>query len=717
MTAQLRIGRFAAVVFSGLLLLGLGGCDGSTGPAGPAGPPGPSGPPAFGVSPTGLNVTIDNVTVEDGRPVVEFSVVDQHGYYFAGLPSANFTIAKLEPGTGGSTDFWQSYVNRVETLSATAPRGPGAVDSALQATSENNVSGNVRGTLENHENGRYTYRFGNNLASVTYPGTSDQVGYEPNLTHRVGLQVTGSYRGATLPPANAAYTFVPATGATDGIADRRIATTETCNECHGRLMIHGNPGRVEVAYCVTCHNPGTTDANSGESLDMAVMVHRIHQGRFLPSVADGGMEYAIWGFGNSKHDYTGVRFPQDVRNCSTCHDAANEATPEAAHFTTSSTRESCGSCHDNVVFDPDATLADWQRHHPPTNNLSNEGCSNCHAPGNFADMTVAHIMPGKVAAQALSFNVLGVDTSTAGAHTVTFSVTENGEPIVLPGVFEGQYLTVRLNWALNGVVDYQHNRGVSVNVVNALRDGAATVSGPVDGVYTATLAATVPADASIVAAGIEGRGATAGGDLIPMTAAIEFFNADGTPATQPRREIVSMDTCATCHDTNEIRRVHSSYRSYEQPQYCVTCHNPVFNNGGDLKFLIHAVHASGFKTGDLPRPNAAAIEYPNTPSDCRACHEGNSFQLPLPAGVPVTRLAGSDASVITPQAAVCASCHDGALARAHMEQNGAQIARPIAEVADPTTRLPLPSVVETCATCHGPGKTADVRAVHSGLNR
>ena len=77
---------------------------------------------------------------------------------------------------------------------------------------------------------------------------------------------------------------------------------------------------------MTCHNPGTTDANSGETVDFKVFIHKIHRGELLPAVQAGG-EYAIWGNANSKNDYSTVVFPQDIRNCAKCHTSADAATP------------------------------------------------------------------------------------------------------------------------------------------------------------------------------------------------------------------------------------------------------------------------------------------------------------------------------------------------------------------------------------------------------
>jgi OmcA/MtrC family decaheme c-type cytochrome len=102
--------------------------------------------------------------------------------------------------------------------------------------------------------------------------------YNAALTHRVGFEIRGLAQAN-----NAVYTFQPSTGATTGIFSREIVDTATCDTCHTSLTAHGG-ARVEVQYCVMCHNPGTTDPYSGNALDMKVMVHKIHTGNTLPSI-------------------------------------------------------------------------------------------------------------------------------------------------------------------------------------------------------------------------------------------------------------------------------------------------------------------------------------------------------------------------------------------------------------------------------------------------
>ena len=61
---------------------------------------------------------------------------------------------------------------------------------------------------------------------------------------------------------------------------------------------------------------------------------------------------------------------------------------------------------------------------------------------------------------------------------------------------------------------------------------------------------------------------------------------------------------------------------------------------------------------------------------------------------------------VTPTAAVCSSCHDDQLSRAHMIQNGGASFNTTQQEIDDF------DVVETCLFCHGPGNSEDVKEVH-----
>ncbi|MDH5737686.1 MAG: OmcA/MtrC family decaheme c-type cytochrome, partial [Gammaproteobacteria bacterium] len=296
----------------GVFVLTLAACGGGGGSSTPLADPGP--PPPGGATPVtpvvpdtpqpdyataeGLIATITNVTV--GPPMkVDFMVTDSFGIAIQDLTSSNvrFTVAKLIPAANGSSSAWQSYINRVKTPNVNPANAP-----AVQATSESG------GTLDNYGDGTYTYTMKTDITNVTSPLA---VSYDSGFTHRVAIQFSGG------PTSNPAYDWVPATGATTGIETRDIVSVDSCNSCHDPLALHGG-GRVDPKLCVTCHNPGTTEPNSLNTVDFKVMIHKIHRGKNLPSVVAGGV-YEIYGYRDSRHDYSHLAYPQDIRNCTKCH--------------------------------------------------------------------------------------------------------------------------------------------------------------------------------------------------------------------------------------------------------------------------------------------------------------------------------------------------------------------------------------------------------------
>ncbi len=729
-----------------LLLIGCGkdGTDGAPGAQGPAGET-----IIINNEAESIALTIDSVSTSPDF-TVHFSVVDQDDMPFTGLGASEvrFTLAKLVPGTSGDADHWQSYINRIEQPGGV---GPGT-EAKLQATAERN------GTFVNHQNGSYSYTFSTPIFSVTDPVTID---YQPDLVHRVALQLGGEFA-----PLNASYTFIPATGATEGLNQRKLVTTETCNTCHGELALHGG-GRVEVDYCVTCHNPGTADAQSGETVDFKVMIHKIHRGSDLPSV-EAGNDYIIWGFRNSEHNYSKVHYPQSINNCSKCHDDQNSSTPQAANWFERPTLEACGSCHDDIDFS--AGVAGGHEGGVVTDNSE---CTTCHAPDRVAgSVQESHALPALAEAEKFQFNILSVSQSAPGEFPVVqFSITDptNGDaPYSLAGLnWNGSGGNSRLNVLLAwNTLDYANNEAgrapataASFNALNATDNG--------DGSYTVTSTIAIPPSMTgSGAVALEGRAA---GDLdgdgsytdrIPITGAVSYFAiTDSSP--EPRREVVDSSKCQNCHGERDGLSFHGGSRT-DNVQLCVMCHNP--NNTDlamrptdpdatdnesnsaaadgleertiDFKQLIHAIHGAnkkeqpfvvyGFRNSVHDYSDA---HFPNDSANCLACHNAASLSLPLksyllgstidsqatvntssPFGssdlVPAMAATDhSDDENISPTAAACASCHDSSLAQSHMMQNGAAFNALQGE-------LDAGVFVETCAVCHGPGRSADIEQVH-----
>lgn len=331
------------------------------------------------------------------------------------------TVAKLLPAAGaGETTRWQAYINRYEQ--PTSGEWPFTAKK-LQATTENT------GTLVELSKGVYAYTFTNPVTTITSP---EPIAWEPKLTHRVGLE----FRGTVLDPAlgNPVYTWVPATGKTaDVTLTRDIVSVDTCNECHNGLELHGR-ARTDTQYCVLCHNPGTTDANSGNTVDLKVMVHKIHMGKALPSVI-AGTPYKIWGNRNSLHDFSTVGFPQDQRNCIKCHDPADAKTPDAVNYLNKPTIESCGSCHDDISFDLGTT------NHAGGAAVNSE-CFACHGPGKAYSADVAHrtpfitphnpdLPPG---VPHVSFTLKDMYMVDGTMPVVTFGIFLDGQPLNLNAV-------------------------------------------------------------------------------------------------------------------------------------------------------------------------------------------------------------------------------------------------------------------------------------------
>ena len=568
--------------------------------------------------------------------------------------------------------------------------------------------------------------------------------YNPNLTHRVAIQFDGAPG-----KANPNYDWVPATGATNGIFTMDIAATANCNRCHDPLAVHGG-GRQEVKYCVTCHNAGSVDPDSTNTVDFKVMIHKIHRGANLPSV-DMDEPYVIYGYRNTPHDYSDVHFPQDIRNCVNCHvgsatgadlDYALTETSQGDNWSLYATQAACGSCHDDVDF---ATHAGGQ---PDDSN-----CDSCHSQSGFAgSIQSSHEQLSVAASKKFMAQILAVDSSMQGENpVVSFKVSnpQTGEDydILTDPVFTGASVSVRTAWNTR---DYTNtgNEEDDASSVSANALTGATANG--DGSFSVTMPIAIPDGSErpfIPATGsgaavIEGRlsvvlepGAAAA--QVPLTNVHSFFSIDEPDGTAvPRRTSVELDNCLSCH---QVLSLHGSNRT-DDINSCVTCHNPrntdrevrevaatpptdgKTEESLDFKRMVHGIHAAGMRENPLQIVgyrgfntyiyDEEEVQYPGNLANCVACHTDTGYSLPLPGGVLATTIdtgvdlqSPVDDTVITPIAAVCSSCHDNTEAVSHMTQQGGNFS---------TTQAAIDagSVVETCNVCHGAGRVSDVSSVH-----
>ncbi len=721
------------------------GVDPGPPPSVPTPPPPPVIPnpdPAPYAQALELLATITEVTLDaDNRATVDFQLTDGNGTAITDLTIDNlrFVIAKLQASPlGNLTGTWQSYVNRIERAGSV---GPGTEDK-LQATYERD------GEFTNHEDGTYTYRFATMLdalpAEILAQAETEglDLGFEASRTHRVAIQFDGN--DATT--ANPHYDWVPATGATTGIFTMDIAATANCNNCHDPLAIHGS-NRREIQYCVACHNAGSTDANSGNSVDLKVLIHKLHRGASLPSVAAGG-EYAIWGFRDSKHDYSSLHYPQDIRNCVNCHAGTATGgdrddlvlTSQGDNWAEVASGAACGSCHDDA-FD-----------HIDRNEET--ACASCHSESGFVgSIANSHRNLVREASETYAAEILDVSNTTPGENpVVTFKISNplTGEDYAIKNnpAFAPFSVRIGMAWATD---DFTNTGNEQDNASNSQADAITDSVDNGDGSYSLTLPLAIPDGSKAPGIAASGSGAITieghptidvdgDGEVenIPLTNVHTFFSideADGTAVA--RRNSVELQSCLACHSTLSL---HGDNRT-DDLTGCATCHNPRNTDKRvrevamdpptdgkdeesiDFKTLIHGIHAAairqnplevvGFRGFSTHRYNEEAVHYPGDLSNCTACHTDSGFTLPLADSVLGTTIdTGSDRAdpgddvVVTPTAAVCASCHDTQVAISHMVSNGGNFS---------TSQAAIDSgeVIEECSVCHGSGRVSDVSVVHT----
>ena len=233
---------------------------------------------------------------------------------------------------------------------------------------------------------------------------------------------------------------------------------------------------------------------------------------------------------------------------------------------------------------------------------------------------------------------------------------------------------------------------------------------------------------------------------------------------EQRRVVVDDAKCANCH---EWYKGHGGNRVYSVG-VCVMCHVPNLSTSGrssnianlkpamrdalaangydpdnpltypestnNMKEMTHAIHAASvrttpyefvrnFGTRGINYYNFADVGYPAKPNNCLMCHKPGTFTS-VPAGALATNFVTNDGNitdpataaaaratvpnaldlVVSPFASSCIACHDTPLAAAHMAQNGAFVYGARGHMGG--------SSVETCALCHGQGRSADIVTAH-----
>jgi OmcA/MtrC family decaheme c-type cytochrome len=487
--------------------------------------------------------------------------------------------------------------------------------------------------------------------------------------------------------SNDVYSFVPNGSAVT--VTRSVVTTDACNQCHDPLIGHGG-SRLKVELCILCHTPQTINPDTQLTQDMKVLIHKIHMGSSLPSVK-AGTPYRIWHRGQWS-DFSTVVFPQDVRNCTTCH---AKGAPQADNWKTKPTAATCGSCHDDVNFSSGLN-------HVNLPQADDNQCAQCHTSSASLDFDAsipgAHLIPEKSASlPGLVTKVLKVDGAVAGsAPTVTFSVTDkSGNAVDISKITSIRVVLAGPN------TDY----GTGTAGIRASEDPSKTAGS--NGTYSYTMTNKIPAAATgSYTVSIEARNSVT---LLPGTvkattandAAVPveyYFSVDKSSVT-PRRQVVSTAKCAACH-TN-LSFVHSGTRN--SVQECVICHNPTLSDGtsGDsvnLAWQIHSIHrgenlANSYVLGST---NYQEVRFPGDLRDCTVCHLSGTYLVENVGAKATVASPGAFTKTTPPISAACQGCHDDLATASHALAN--------------TTALG-----ESCAACHKAGEEFSVDRVHQRI--
>jgi OmcA/MtrC family decaheme c-type cytochrome len=692
---------------------GTEGSGGSAGPAGSTGPAGATGP--AGSSPwltgPGVKVTITGAAIDATGATVAFKLTDSAGVALdrtgrltTGKVNVSFVLAQLAENPDGSPAQYTAYTTDADSHAAT------------EAIEANFAAADVTA-------GSYTYKLAAPLAGLDLAKT------------QTVLAVVARTVDGTLTFDRQIFSVRPSGGAP---LARELVTTAACGSCHGTLALHG--GRyTSPAQCVLCHQPQSTDPQSGNTVDFKVMIHKVHRGASLPSVV-AGTPYQLSGFGGAVSDFSTVAFPQNIARCEACHAGA-----QGDRWKTGVSKAACASCHDTTAF-TSAEAVNGKVLHLGVEQPTEEQCSACHgATAMIAPVQATHYTALlDPAATTVALEIQSITNTAPGqAPVVTFRVLVNGAPRnILTSPLSG--LTATIAGPTTDIATSWQARIQGAAAVGTLT----AVDGP-NGVfsYTFPVSAWIPPSATgSYEVGLEGYltppvvpPATTAPRYAAFNPVLAFAVTDATP--QPRRSIVAVEKCNGCHDAFAV---HGGFR--QNPQYCVFCHNTggvddrtarfesssAFAEPLDFRVMIHKVHRGEQLTqpyaigGDLPTVSNPAgaptsfngVRYPRSTGDCEACHASKNWTLPMDRSgsyAPSTASemicsedpaidtnafcdgaswAASSTTKIPPETSVCTSCHDAPAVAAHAATN--------------TTA----SGAEACATCHAAGALYDVSLFH-----
>jgi OmcA/MtrC family decaheme c-type cytochrome len=429
-----------------------------------------------------------------------------------------------------------------------------------------------------------------------------------------------------------------------------------------------------------CHNPGTTDANSGNVVDLKIMAHKIHAGEGLKELFN--QDYTIWGYRDSAHDYAEVKFPQDLRNCTKCHD--NTKAAQADNWKNVPSRAACGACHAGIDFatGKGATIenaeADVAAGNPVgTTKTGHIGgakaddsqCVLCHDATTIPEYhktTIAstHNPVVKDGVASFEYKISGVTINASRQLVVKFQVLKNGTAVkfndyasgaeLLTGYTGGPQFLAIYATGQDGIAapsDWNSGHGaLTLKDAWAGANGNSLSAPDATNTYTATIAATsvstrgttttpsytlvLPADAKMVTGILVGSFTDATfGNLpgIPAMMAATGNTPDGK-ANVARRVIFAKEKCEACHDRLDTApKFHGGPYSIAM---CAACHTPI--QGGrtgwsaSFRVWVHGIHGAEKRTVPFTWHatfNFPTLGYPGVLKNCETCHLAGTYDF------------------------------------------------------------------------------------------
>lgn len=666
---------------------------------------------------------------------VEFTLKDAQGNPVdVGTTEISFSVTKLIPGR---------VVNNVE--------GPSIWKGFIYSKSKATFEKSTAGTLENLGNGNYRYLFALDFKNVLDPYPSDSannggiIAWDEDKLHRLSVTFGSAEEGSTMPLINYTMDWVPS-GATAALT-RDILEMESCSDCHMDQPIH-HSSRNDPKVCVACHNDSNPTVTARKTL--AVLVHDFHSTKKADTDSEGNDVSA-----------RGADYPQDPRNCDTCHKPATATTPDAGNWV-DPTENTCKSCH-----------SDYKTHH------AGEDCRACHADGNAskpsAGVTNVHLnrlkgMQAGAATLKIDIKQASYDAATKQV-TISLNISENGAPIELDRLNAVAYMSPGLlvNWDEGeGQVLPNSHSSITLKKCTGGAGDFTCVTDPIteavpasDAVLTITVAdmglcvEKKATELDGLPAGLKACPAdglkTISKDRFEYIAAptipVAHFDLSGNPVDGYKYAVgAEKALCESCHKNFEIHFGGTAYdhvaRDFNQ---CGNCHNAnrasyYAGMAGDLKYHVHSYHAMGSHRGAAHAANEdeanKLITFPGKVNNCESCHTKEQFNLPnqknvRPSVVSKITNFGKDNAVggigenadtrankfYSPALVTCGSCHlkselgnvnlsapvAGDEWASHMKDNGAVFGADTAEAA---------IGVEQCDSCHAIGQEQGVDKVH-----